>query len=209
MRYEDEFEDNYSAPGQSQSGASWAHSEQRRYDDMGTSILERAKAPMERAPDLHRRDVRNAPSAQDDAWNGQSLADAFAPKKAAPPPAAASGGSSGSRGGPPPQDSASKGGQSNKRPEEIVAWVRTLPESHVPEKCRENIAAIIEESRMSGQDFTAYVQRVPPEICGPKHAMKLKAAWNNVLAEAAAAEVARQNANNSSLPKATVLVVPF
>jgi hypothetical protein len=85
--------------------------------------------------------------------------------------------------------------------------VRSLPESHVPEKARENIAAIIEDSRLSGTDFTDYVLRVPPEICAPRYAMKLKAAWQNVLAEGAAAEVARQNALNQPTQKATMIVV--
>jgi len=144
----------------------------------------------------------------DNGWGGQSLADAFAPKKA--PPAPSGGGSSGSRGGGGGgggNKSSTSGADCSKKPEEIIAWVRTLPESHVPEKSRENLAAIIEDGNLGGREFTAYVQRVPPEVCAPKHAMKLKAAWNNVLAEVAAAEVARENAANQPRQKATMIVV--
>eukprot|EP00971_Amphidinium_carterae_P072988 1443375-Amphidinium_carterae.1 len=40
----------------------------------------------------------------------------------------------------------------------------------------------------AGSTFTDYVRNVPPEVCGPKHAIRLRSAWNNVLAEAAAIE---------------------
>ena len=32
---------------------------------------------------------------------------------------------------------------------DIISWVRTLPESHVPEKSRENIVGIIEEKELN------------------------------------------------------------
>jgi len=88
-----------------------------------------------------------------------------------------------------------------------VTWVRSLPESHVPEKAREQLAAIVEDRRLGGSEFTQYVQTVPPEICAPKHKMKLKAAWENVLKEAAAREVAIANLNSAPKPKATMIVV--
>jgi len=72
---------------------------------------------------------------------------------------------------------------------------------------RENLADLIMENGMHGPDFTDYVQRVPPEVCAPKNAMKLKAAWKNVLGEAAATEVARANAQSMPTQKATMIVV--
>jgi len=82
-----------------------------------------------------------------------------------------------------------------------------LPESHVPEKAKENICAIVEDGALRGAEFSAYVQQVPPEVCGPKHAIKLKAAWANVLREAAVKEVAMANLANNHKEKATMIVV--
>jgi len=88
-----------------------------------------------------------------------------------------------------------------------VTWVRSLPESHVPEKAREHIAAIVENEGMSERGFSLFVKEVPPEICAPKNKMKLKAAWDNVLKEAAAREVAISNLANQPKQKATMIVV--
>lgn len=148
----------------------------------------------------------------EDAWGGQSLADAFAPKKKAPVSPLGRGSSVSGRG------NASRGGGSKagrgdgestctKTVVEIVTWVRSLPESHVPEKMRENLAAIIESKNLSGDAFTDYVQQVPPEVCAPKNAMKLKAGWNNVLREDAVREAAKQTLADSKIQKATMLVV--
>lgn len=185
-------------------------------DEMTPSASRQQPSSWSSEPPKPARTRKSAAPPADDGWGGQSLADAFAPKKASPPPGGG-GGSSGSRGAPQsrgggggPAGGAGGGGAGadcKKKPEEIIAWVRSLPESHVPERSRENIAAIVEDDRLAGPEFTAYVQRVPPEICAPKHAMKLKAAWNNVLAEAAATEVARYNAQNQPTQKATMIVV--
>jgi hypothetical protein len=157
------------------------------------------------------RSRQSAAPPVDDGWGGISLGDAFAKKKPAPTTQSDVGGSSGSRSFPPRKGEAppqaADGVGCNKSPDEIIAWVRSLPESHVPEKSRQNVAQIIEERCMSGQEFTTYVKSVPPEICAPKNAMKLKAAWNNVLAEVACAEVARQNARNQPTQKAAMIVV--
>jgi len=51
------------------------------------------------------------------------------------------------------------------------------------------------------------VKSVPPEVCAPKHAMKLKAAWNNVLKEEEAKQVARANLENNNKQKGAVMVV--
>jgi len=88
-----------------------------------------------------------------------------------------------------------------------VTWVRSLPESHVPEKAREHIAAIVDNEGMSERGFSQFVKEVPPEICAPKNKMKLKAAWDNVLKEAAAREVAISNLANQPKQKATMIVV--
>lgn len=84
-------------------------------------------------------------------------------------------------------------GGCHKSQEDIVTWLRSLPVSHVPEQAREGIVELVEQQNLAGDAFTKFVQNVDPAVCGPKHAMKLKAAWANVLAEAAATEVCRQN----------------
>lgn len=82
-----------------------------------------------------------------------------------------------------------------------------MPESHVPEKARETLAGIIEAENMGGQAFAQYVMHVPPEVCAPKNAMKLKAAWKNVMAEQEMKEVARTNHElNQAQQKATMIV---
>jgi len=169
-------------------------------------------SPARRSP-LPPRGRASARPAEDDGWGGQSLGDALAPKKA--PVLDAGGGSSGSQGRPPrgPASPAaataapSSGSDCSKTPDEIIAWVRSLPESHVPEKARNHLAAIIEDEGLGGAQFSRYVQQVPPEICAPKHAMKLKAAWANVLKETAAREVALSNLANQPKQKATMIVV--
>lgn len=156
-------------------------------------------APERPAPSRSRQ--RPAPPGDNDGWAGQSLGDALAPKKA--PPAAAS---SAGRGGGGAKRS-SEGADCQKTPAEIITWVRSLPERHVPEKAREQLAAIVENGALGGAAFSDYVQQVPPEICAPKNAMHLKAAWGNVLKEAAAREVALANLNNAPKQKATMMVV--
>lgn len=140
----------------------------------------------------------------DDGWAGQGLGDALAPKKA-PVSTASSTAGGASRSGIGGASTA--GSDCSKTPQEIVKWVRSLPESHVPEKAREQVVAIVEDRNMGGSQFSQYVQAVPPEVCGPKHAMKLKAAWGNVLKEAAAREVAISNLNSAPKQKATMIVV--
>jgi len=112
------------------------------------------------------------------------------------------GGGGGGRGG-----GGGSGGDAQKSSEQIVAWVRSFPESHVPEKSKENICGIVENSSMRGNEFTDWVLKVPPDVCAPKHAMKLKAGWKNVLAEDAAKQVAAANLeSNQKVQKATMLV---
>mmetsp|Transcript_43531 Transcript_43531/g.102587 ORF Transcript_43531/g.102587 Transcript_43531/m.102587 type:complete len:766 (+) Transcript_43531:117-2414(+) len=148
------------------------------------------------------RRVPREPQVPDNGWGGQSLSEAFASKKAAP-----SGGSTGSRNNGK-QTQVHNEKSSSKSIEEVVAWVRSLPDGHVPEKSRESIAAIVEERGLNGSTFTEFVRTVPPEVCAPKNAIKLKSAWNNVLAEAAAIEVATSNFEaNQTKQKATMIVV--
>merc|ERR1712137_85855 len=144
-------------------------------------------------------------------WGDQSLGDCLAPKKR---PQNSAGNANVSQSGDAKEscNTGSKGnsnseGAFSKSTTEIVAWVRTLPESHVPEKSRENIICIVEDACMRGSQFSDYVKTIPPEVCAPKHAMKLKSAWKNVLAEVAAKELALANAGNQSKQKATMLVV--
>jgi len=159
---------------------------------------------------------------EDNGWSGQSLADAFTPKKAAPQSCGGSSASGAGRRGPPSRaggavqggvsTSPSAGFQggaapSGKTTDEIVAWVKSLPDSHVPEKSRNNIIAVVEEGNFSGREFSDYVQQVPPEVCAPKNAMKLKAAWKNVLNESVASEAATANYVNQAKQKATMIVV--
>lgn len=82
-----------------------------------------------------------------------------------------------------------------------------MPEGHVPEKSRDNICAIVEDGCLAGDEFSQFVQRVPHEVCAPQHANKLKAAWANVLKEAAAREVAIANVANNRKEKALMIVV--
>lgn len=139
-----------------------------------------------------------------DPWAGVSLADAMG--KPSAPTAAASNSNTGTSATAPidwskePRKCRGRGGSAtvqtsscDKSPAEIMEWLKTLPESHVPEKTREEISAVVEQSSLSGDAFTAYVQSVPPEVCAPKHAMKLKNAWANVLREAEARAIAKQN----------------
>ena len=42
-------------------------------------------------------------------------------------------------------------------------WVRSLPESHVPEKTRENLADLIAEGQMDGRVFSDYAARLQKE----------------------------------------------
>lgn len=137
-----------------------------------------------------------APAAVDP-WAGASLGDALGPPPKPATPRA-----------PEPRPSRRKAGGSGagvpeaagcgKTPGEITTWLRTLPESHVPEQAREAIVAVVEAGALGGDAFTEYVQKVPPELCAPKHAMKLKAAWKNVLAEVAAQEICRQNLDRAT-----------
>lgn len=84
-------------------------------------------------------------------------------------------------------------GGAGKCTAEILAWLKDLPPSHVPDAAKDALSEVVQSQNMNEGMFTQYVQKVPPETCAPKHAMKLKAAWNNVLAEGAAKEVCRQN----------------
>ncbi|CAE8711356.1 unnamed protein product, partial [Polarella glacialis] len=82
---------------------------------------------------------------------------------------------------------------SDKSTQDVIAWIRTLPENHVPEKVREELVCVVEQERMDGNRFSEYVLTVPPELCPPRNALKLKAGWKNVLAEAAHSVICRAN----------------
>ncbi|CAE8686724.1 unnamed protein product, partial [Polarella glacialis] len=161
------------------------------------------------------RSRRPAPPAADDGWGGQSLGDALAPKGGMASASPGGGGSSGS-GAPGGSKSsaaaaAANGPDPGKTPDWIITWVRSLPDAFVPEKAREELAHIIEEQGLDGKMFSAYVHQVPPEVCAPKNAMKLKAAWGNVLKEAEAKEASLSNhaSQNARGPvqKAIALVI--
>eukprot|EP00929_Paragymnodinium_shiwhaense_P080415 TRINITY_DN41935_c0_g1_i1.p1 TRINITY_DN41935_c0_g1~~TRINITY_DN41935_c0_g1_i1.p1 ORF type:complete len:643 (+),score=161.76 TRINITY_DN41935_c0_g1_i1:239-2167(+) len=135
----------------------------------------------------------------DDPWAGISLggapssgggaAAAAAPKAAAAPIDWASEPRGKRRGG----GGGAAAGSCDKSAAEIITWLRTLPESHVPEAARECVVEAVEAGGMNGDAFSSYVKTVPPEVCGPKPAMKLKAAWANVLKEAEARNICKQN----------------
>eukprot|EP00931_Biecheleriopsis_adriatica_P115080 TRINITY_DN90916_c0_g1_i1.p1 TRINITY_DN90916_c0_g1~~TRINITY_DN90916_c0_g1_i1.p1 ORF type:complete len:511 (+),score=107.30 TRINITY_DN90916_c0_g1_i1:22-1554(+) len=86
----------------------------------------------------------------------------------------------------------------SKSSAEVIEWLKSLPASLVPEQPCQEIAAVVEQNGLDGTSFTEYVQSVPPEICGPKHAMKLKTAWKNVLAESEARAICRDNLDYAS-----------
>lgn len=135
----------------------------------------------------------------DDPWAGISLGDAMGKKDAVASTPARAGAAAPIDWSKEPRRGGRRGGEvpasdgCDKSPSQILEWLKSLPESHVPEKAREELASIVEQGGMNGNAFTAYVQTVPPEVCAPKHAMKLKAAWKNVLAEAAHCAVSKQN----------------
>mmetsp|Transcript_62368 Transcript_62368/g.203471 ORF Transcript_62368/g.203471 Transcript_62368/m.203471 type:complete len:806 (+) Transcript_62368:705-3122(+) len=162
------------------------------------------------------RSQRAAAQPVDDCWAGQSLGDAMKKKEGADVTSTTASSAIGTRGSASGGSGGGGGGgrgavasvECSKTPQEIIQWVQSLPESHVPQKAREQLSAIVSEGRLNGNAFSQYVQCVPPEVCAPKHAMKLKAAWGNVLKEAEARKVASENlANNAARPKATMIVV--
>merc|ERR1712107_765549 len=136
-------------------------------------IIDRENVKSPPRPRQQTRTANAAPAA--DNRSEQPLGQALAPKKAPPPTSADSNGNA--------QANAGEGSsECNKSSTEICEWVRTLPESHVPERSRENIISIVEQGGMSSSEFSDYLQCIPSEVCAPKHAMKLKSAWKNVLA---------------------------
>lgn len=174
------------------------------------------RADVKDEPPPSRRPAARAqrPPPQEDVWGGRSLGDALAPKQKPATPSGGSttgcGGSSASsvRSGAKSAPSGASNADPGRSPEWIMSWVRSLPESHVPEKTREHLADLIAENQLDGRAFSDYVQKVPPEVCAPKHAMKLKAAWSNVLKEAEVAEIAAACAAASRpTQKATMIVV--
>lgn len=99
------------------------------------------------------------------------------------------------------------GQDDGKSPDDICKWLKSLPLSHVPEKAQNELCAVVEEGNMGGQEFDRYVKEVPPEICAPRHAMKLKAAWANMLKEAECREVAISNLANQPKSKGVALTL--
>eukprot|EP00927_Polykrikos_kofoidii_P076887 TRINITY_DN7389_c0_g2_i1.p1 TRINITY_DN7389_c0_g2~~TRINITY_DN7389_c0_g2_i1.p1 ORF type:complete len:772 (-),score=150.19 TRINITY_DN7389_c0_g2_i1:73-2388(-) len=115
---------------------------------------------------------------------------------------------------PPPEPRPSKrggggggggGGSSDKSPGEIVEWLRSLPISHVPEASREQLVELVEAQGYDGGSFTDYVKTVPPEVCAPKHAIKLRNAWSNVLQEAEHKKICEQNLKENVGKKAVAI----
>lgn len=148
--------------------------------------------PGEQAPQERMRRGGTSPAA--DPWAGVSLGDALGgPAKPPPAPVAAEPRPTKRKNVGAAQQQAAAAGASDKTPHDILEWLKTLPESHVPEKTREELANIVQGQSLDGSAFTQYVQTVPPEVCAPKHAMKLKAAWKNVMAEAEARAICKQN----------------
>lgn len=192
-------------PGRASRPAGHSHEGHEGFHDM--DACDDIDRDMEEEPESRFKEpppaaTRPAPRARrqtppvDDGWGGQSLGDALAPKQATPSGGSTTTGASGSSsssvrsGGQKSTPSGVGGADPGKSPEWIMNWVRSLPESHVPEKTREHLADLIAEGQMDGRSFSDYVHKVPPEVCAPKHAMKLKAAWSNVLKEAEVAEMA-------------------
>ncbi|CAK0904084.1 unnamed protein product [Prorocentrum cordatum] len=175
-------------------------------DAGGGATPGRGPADLEAPTPAASRGRRPKASPPDDGgFGGQSLGDCF---KKAPPPPAPGGGAAASGGGasrasraPPPPEGGGPGA------DEIVKWLRSLPLSHVPEKAQNELCAVVEEANMGGHEFDGYVQQVPPEICAPRHAMKLKAAWANKMKEAACVEVALYNLNNKPTQKGISLKI--
>merc|ERR1712226_374626 len=94
----------------------------------------------ERPPPEPRPGRRNAGGNAPDPWAGASLGDALGappkgPERPTPEPRP------GRRGG----GAAVATGPCDKSPADITAWLRTLPESHVPEQAREEIVNVVEQ----------------------------------------------------------------
>eukprot|EP00929_Paragymnodinium_shiwhaense_P062952 TRINITY_DN3146_c0_g1_i2.p4 TRINITY_DN3146_c0_g1~~TRINITY_DN3146_c0_g1_i2.p4 ORF type:complete len:341 (-),score=104.31 TRINITY_DN3146_c0_g1_i2:176-1198(-) len=213
--YDDDMEDDRSmaassAPGFRQFGGGFDDHRLRGGGEDPDDAADFGPPPPQRAPP--RANARRQAPVEEDCWAGQGLEAAFAKKQAPSVGGGGGGGSSASgaasrRPAAAPSGGGGGGGSVDKSVDQIVSWVRSLPESHVPEKTREQIVGVVLGENLSGRDFGDYVQRIPPEVCAPQQAMKLKAAWKNVIAEAAAKEVAAANAaSNAQKQKATMLV---
>jgi hypothetical protein len=182
-------------------------SRQRKLNDgfEGRSFGDVLQSARRESPKADSKDVRQHDKHEDvqeqrthrkpaeDVWGGASLGDALIAKAKAAPTQPDSFKDVPRASNSKRAQIADHSGACQKSQQQIVEWLRSLPVSHLPEQPREGIVAIVEEKAMTGNSFTEFVQKVDPALCGPKHAMKLKAAWNNVLAEAAATEVCRQN----------------
>jgi len=75
--------------------------------------------------------------------------------------------------------------------------LRSIPESLIPERARECVVKAVEDAGLQGVAFSSFVERIPHEVCAPKHAMKLRTAWKNVLAEAVAIECCKQSLDHA------------
>merc|ERR1712224_199870 len=61
-----------------------------------------------------------------------------------------------------------------KSPAEISEWLRSLPGSYVPHKTRDNLIKVVEENGYNGDAFSQYVKSIPPEVCAPQNAVKVR-----------------------------------
>jgi len=109
---------------------------------------------------------------------------------------------------PPPLEPTDTSG---REPTEIATWVRSLPDSQVPEAQREALAASIEQQSIYGGLFTDLAGKsstlVEYGLSSPQQAVKVRRAWEQVLREDECKQVAIENAHGTPSPKAVKMVL--
>ena len=97
-----------------------------------------------------------------------------------------------------------QGSAGGKTCAEILAWVKSLPTTVIPEAVQAEICAAVQNQNMSGAVFTEKIANTDRPGLGcpsPAHWSKLVKAWKNVMAEDAVREQARANLAANQLVK--------
>lgn len=96
-------------------------------------------------------------------------------------------------------------------PSEIAEWIRSLPDSQVPEAQRKALAETIEERHIYGAQFTDLAGKsailVEYGLSSPQQAVKVRKAWEQVLREDEFKQVAYENATQAPSPKGLKLLL--
>lgn len=91
---------------------------------------------------------------------------------------------------------------------EVAALLRSMPESQVPEKQREETAAKVEQDGIDGASFTKIVEshKLDELGLGGRQGIQVTKFWKNVLQEDAMRKAAEQNFHNAPAQKAVKMV---